>query len=95
MDSDTAPPILVNVLRIAAFICAFVAVLLVLGSIERPAEIASANFTHAFMCLGALIGFLWMAKVLELLHEIATKKSTPPVGPVAVPAPAPVTATEV
>ena len=66
---------LVNVLRIAAFICAFVVVLLLLGSIERPAEIASANFVHAFMCLGALIGCLWMAKVLELLHEIATKRS--------------------
>lgn len=95
MDSETAPPLLVNVLRVAAFICAFVAVLLVLGSLERPAAIASANFVHAFMCLGALIGCLWMAKVLELLHEIATKRSAPQVVPDSAPAPARVPVTEV
>ena len=95
MDPDTAPPVLVNVLRIAAFICAFVAVLLVLGSIERPAEIASANFTHAFVCLGALIGCLWMAKVLELLHEIAIKNRAPQAVPDTAPVPSTVSVREV
>jgi hypothetical protein len=94
MDSDNSPPFLVPVLRIAAFICGLVAVLLVLGAFGSAREIATANFVHAFMCVGSGIGLLWMAKVLELLHEIATKKSPPPDAPVPAPAPAPAPITE-
>lgn len=77
MDTDNSPPFLASVLRIIAFICGFAAILLVLGAFGSTTEQASANFVHAITCLGSLIGLLWMAKVLELLHQIATQKSLP------------------
>lgn len=89
MDPDNSPPFLVTVLRILAFVCGFVAVLLVLGAFGSVSEKATANFMHALVSVGSGIGLLWMSKVLELLHEIATKKSLPPEVPA--PAPAPVT----
>ena len=79
MDPDNSSPFLVAVLRIAAFICGFAAVLLVLGAFGSPSEVAKANFVHALMCVGSGVGLLWMAKVLELLHQIAAKKCAPPV----------------
>ena len=94
MDPDNSPPFLVTVLRVLAFVCGFVAVLLVLGAFGSVSEKATANFMQALVCVGSGIGLLWMAKVLELLHEIATKKSTPPEVTVSAPAPAPEAVTE-
>jgi hypothetical protein len=94
MDPDNSPPFLASVLRIIAFICGFAAILLVLGAFGSASEPARANFVHAFTCLGSGIGLLWMAKVLELLHEIATK-STPPAAAASAPTPDPAPVTKV
>ncbi|MEK7953148.1 hypothetical protein [Luteolibacter soli] len=77
MDPDNHPLLLALVLRIVAFICGFATILLVLGAFGSTAEMAKENFSHAFMCVASLVGLLWMAAVLELLHKIAGKKNPP------------------